>query len=338
MAKGTIKFEQLMADLKNKIYHPVYFMTGEEPYYIDIATSYIIENILTDDEKAFNQTVFYGKDSDTAAIIDAARRFPMMANHQVIVVKEAQELRNFDNFVHYIQAPLRSTILVINYKYKSLDKRKKLYKTIEENSIIFESAKLYDDKIPGWITRHLEEKNIRIEPKAATMLTDFLGNDLSKINNELQKLIITLEEGSKTITALHVEKYIGISREYNNYELQHALARKDALHANRIINYFAENQKNNPMVVTLSSLYYFFSKLLLFHSLKDRSEYNAAAALKIKPFFVREYETAARNFSSGKVVRIISLLREYDLKLKGFGSASVPPGELLKELIFKILH
>ncbi len=327
-----------MADLKNKIYHPVYFMTGDEPYYIDVATSYITENILTEDEKAFNQTIFYGKDSDTASIINAAKRYPMMANHQVIIVKEAQELRAFDDFVHYIQSPLKSTILVINYKYKSLDKRKKLYKSIEENAIVYESNKLYDDKIPGWITQHLEEQNIKIEPKASIMLTDFLGNDLSKIHNELGKLIITLTGDSRTITALHVEKFIGISREYNNYELQHALAKKNVLQANRIINYFGDNQKNNPMVVTLSSLYFFFSKLLLLHSLKDRSEYSVAAALKIRPYFVREYETAARYYSSGKVVKIISLLREYDLKLKGFGNPSVPQGELLKELIFKILH
>jgi len=327
-----------MADLKKKIYHPVYFMTGDEPYYIDIATSYIMDTVLTEEEKAFNQTVFYGKDSETASVINSARRYPMMANHQVIIVKEAQELRAFDTFLHYIENPLKSTILVINYKYKSLDKRKKLYNSFKENAVIFESNRLYDDKIPGWIVQHLKERNINTEPKAAIMLTDFLGNDLSKIHNELEKLIITLPGDSRNITAAHVEKNIGISKEYNNYELQHALAKKDILKANRIINYFGENQKNNHISSTIASLYFFFSKVLLYHSLKDKSARNVAASLKVPPYFISEYELAASGFSSGKVVKIISLLREYDLRSKGYGNVSVPAGELLKELIYRILH
>ena len=341
MSKGTVKFEQLMADLKKKIYHPVYLMTGDEPYYIDIATSYIMDNVLTEDEKSFNQTVFYGKDSNTAAIINAAKRYPMMANHQVIIVREAQELRSFDSFIHYIENPLKSTILVINYKFynnKILDKRKKIYKSFEQNAIVFESKKLYDDKIPAWISQHLAQKNIKIDIKAAAMLTDFLGNDLSKINNELEKLIITLPENHYYISAAHVEKNIGISKDYNNYELQNTLAKKDILQTNRIINYFGENQKNNHITATISSLYFFFSKVLVYHSLKDKSRNNAASALKIHPYFISEYETAAKYYSSGKVMKIISYLREYDLKSKGFGSGSIPAGELLKELIYKILH
>ena len=309
MSKGTIKFEQLMADLKKKIYHPVYLMTGDEPYYIDLATSFIMENVLTEEEKSFNQTVFYGKDSNTSDIINAARRYPMMANHQVIIVKEAQELRSFDNFIHYLEKPLKSTILVINYKIytnKPLDKRKKIYKSFEENAIIFESDKLYEDKIPDWITQRLEQKKIRIELKAAVMLTDFLGNDLSKINNELEKLIITLPENHNSISAAHVEKNIGISKEYNNYELQNALAKKDILLANRIIQYFGDNQKNNNITVTLASLYFFFSKILVYHSLSDKSRNNVATALKTNPYFVPEYEKAAKNYPSGKVIRIIS--------------------------------
>ncbi len=338
MIKGTISFEQLISDLKKKIYHPVYLFTGDEPYYIDRVTDFIIENVLSESEKAFNQTIFYGKDSNVPSIINAAKRFPMMANHQVIIVKEAQELKGFDDFIHYIEKPLKSTLLVINYKYKSLDKRKKIYKAFDENAIVFESNKLYEDKIPDWIVRHLAEKNIKIEPKASMMLTEFLGNDLSRINNELEKLIITLPENSKLITPVHVNRNIGISKEYNNYELQNALTKKDILKSNRIINYFAENQKNNHISVTISSLYFYFSKILLYHSLQDKSRTKVAASLKIHPFFVSEYETAARNYSARKLVEIISILRDYDLRSKGYGNISPPAGGLLKELIYKILH
>ena len=221
---GKITYEQLMANLKKKIYHPVYFMWGDEPYYIDQATTYIMENVLTENEKAFNQIIFYGKDSDVNTIIDTAKRYPMLASHQVIIVKESQELKSIDSFIPYIERPLKSTILVINYKLygnKILDKRKKLYKSLEDNALVFESKKLYEDKIPGWITDYLKEKGYRIETKAASMLTEFLGSDLSKIVNELNKLIITLPENNKSISAGHVEKNIGISKEFNNYELQH---------------------------------------------------------------------------------------------------------------------
>jgi DNA polymerase III subunit delta len=338
MRKTTINYEQLIGDLRKKIYHPVYLMTGEEPYYIDLATAYIMDNVLTEEEKAFNQTVFYGKDSDVPSIINTAKRFPMMANHQVIIVKEAQELRSFDDFIHYIEKPLKSTLLVINYKYKPLDKRKKIYKSFEQNAIIFQSDKLYEDKIPGWIAERLSSKNLKIEPKAAIMLTEFLGNDLSKINNEIEKLIITLPSGTNLISSAHVEKNIGISKEYNNYELQSALAKKDILKANRIINSFALNQKNNHITVTITSLFFYFSKILVYHTLPDKSRPKAAAALKVHPYFMNEYELAARNYPLRKVVEIISQLREYDLKSKGYGNTSTESGELLKELIYKILH
>jgi DNA polymerase III subunit delta len=336
MAKDTISFNQLIADLKKKIYHPIYFMTGEEPYYIDKATAFIMENVLTEEEKAFNQTVFYGKDSDVPSIINAAKRFPMMANHQVIIVKEAQELRAFDTFIHYFEKPLKSTILVINYKYKSIDKRTKVFKAIEQNTLVFQSNKLYDDKIPGWISERLALKNLKIEPKAAIMLTEFLGNDLSKIINELEKLIITLPPGNSMITSTQVEKNIGISKEYNNFELQSALAKKDILKANRIINYFAQNQKNNHITPSIVSIFIYFNKLLIYHTLPDKSK--AASALKVNPFFIKEYELAARNYPLGKVIQVISLLREYDLKAKGYGNSSTDAGDLLKELIYKILH
>ena len=337
-SQNTISTEQLYKDLKNKIYHPVYFLSGDEPYYIDKITEYIMQNILTEAEKAFNLTVFYGKDSDALNIINTARRFPMMANYQLVIVKEAQELKNFEELIRYITIPLKSTILVINYKYKSLDKRKTFYKTLQENAIIYESSRLYENKIPDWIVNNLARRNYKIEPKAASLLTEFLGNDLSKISNELDKLVIVLADNTRMITSQDIERNIGISKEFNNFELQNALGTKNVLKANQIINYFAENQKNNHITVTTSILYLFFSKLLIYHSLEDKSKNNVASMLKIRPYFTSDYETAARNYNSSKVIQVISLLREYDIKSKGFGNVSTGAGELLKELIFKILH
>ena len=341
MIKNAVSLEELMSDLKNKIYKPVYFFTGDESYYIDKITEYIMSTILSEAEKSFNQTVIYGKDSDAATVLNAARRFPMMSNQQVVILKEAQEMRNFDDLVHYIENPLKSTILVINYKYnniKGLDKRKKIYKSIEQNAVVFESIKLYDDKIPAWISNYLKKRKIKIEPKAAVLLSEFLGNDLSKIVNELDKLIIMSGDNNLVIDSQEIEKNIGISKEYNHYELQNALSRKDILKANRIINYFAENQKNNHITQTITSLFYFFSKVLVLHCINDKSRKNIVASLKINPYFTGEYELAAKAYPIGKVVRIISLLREYDVKSKGFGNVSTSAGDLLKELTFKILH
>jgi len=337
-SQNSISIELLMKDLQNKIYRPIYFLCGDEPYYIDKVTEYMMQNTLAEAEKAFNQTVIYGKDADASMVTNAARRFPMMANYQLIILKEGQELKNFEDLIHYVEKPLKSTILVINYKYKSLDKRKKIYKSLQENSVVYESKKLYENKIPDWISKNLAKRNYKIEPKAAFLLTEFLGNDLSRISNELDKLVIVLADPSKTITAQDIERNIGISKEYNNFELQNALGARDILKANRIINYFAENQKNNNIVQTLSILYLYFSKILIYHSLSDKSSNIVAASLKVSPFFVSEYVNASRNYSASKVIQIISLLREYDAKSKGYGNVSADAGSLLKELIFKILH
>lgn len=336
--KGITK-EQLIKDLQNKIYHPVYFLTGDEPYYIDKITDFILSTVLTESEKAFNQTIIYGKDNDAIAVTNTAKRFPMMSNYQLVVVKEAQELKNFDDLVYYIEKPLKSTILVLNYKYKALDKRKKIAKALQENSVFFESKKLYDNKIPEWISSALARKKYKIEPKAAVLLTEFLGTDLSRISNELDKLIIVLNDNSKVITSQDIERNIGISKEYNNFELQNALATKNVLKANQIINYFAENQKNNNIVVTVSTLFSFFSKLLVYITLEDKSRTNVRSQLKLaSEFFASDFEFAHRNYNKHKVIEIISLLRDCDAKSKGYGNVSVDAGDLLKELIFKILH
>ncbi len=331
-------FESILQDLKNKKYSPVYFLMGDESYFIDQITDYIAAKVLTETEKDFNQTVLYGKDVDAAAVINAAKRFPMMSQHQVIIVKEAQNIRNIEDLVYYAQAPLESTLLVINYRYKTLDKRKKLYKTVEKKGVLFESKKLYDDKVPDWITKYLSSKKHQIQPTGALLLTDFLGNNLNKIAKELDKLMLVLPEGEKLITPAHIEENIGISKDYNNIELQKALTKKDHLKAFRIVDHFAQNQKENPLPVTMAMLYMFFNKLIVYYFLQDKSKMSVASALKINPYFVSDYMQAAKVFPVKKSVEIISLLRVYDLKSKGVGNISATPGDLLKELVYKILH
>ncbi len=338
MRKDNPTYEQILGDLQKKILHPIYFFTGVENYYIDKLTEYIIGNILNESEKAFNQTIMYGKDVDALAIDQAARRFPMMSTNQVIVVKEAQEVKNFDALVNYFEKPLQSTVLVFNYKYKKLDKRLKVYKALQQNAIIFESKKLYDDKIPAWVSSYLKTKDYTIDPKAAILLTEFLGNDLSKIENELKKLTLSLPPNSRNISPSHIEANIGISKDYNNFELQEALTSRDIVKANRIIRYFAANPKNNNITATITSLYFYFIKILLYHSLKDKSRGNAAAALEIHPFFVDQYAKAASVYPMSRLYRVFSWLREYDMKSKGFYQAPAEEGELMKELLFKIIH
>ncbi len=336
---AVASFDKILSDLKQKVYHPIYFLTGDEPFYIDKITQYIQDNVLNEAEKNFNQTIMYGKDSEARTIMDSSKRFPMMATHQVVILKEAQELKDFEDLVYYIEQPLKSTLLVINYKYKKLDKRKKIAKSLQKNAVFFESKKLYDNQVPGWISNYISAKKYAIQPKAAALLSEFLGSDLSKITNELDKLIITLDENEKTITSEHIERNIGISKDYNIFELQNALGKKDVLKANRIINYFAANQKKNHITPTISSLYSYFSKILIYYWMKDKSEENVFTTLKLHSrFFVKDYVNAARMYSPAKVVQIIEILREYDLKSKGFGGNSQPAGELLKEMTFKILH
>lgn len=331
-------FEEIMADLRNRIYKPVYFLAGEEPYYIDLITNYIEEKVLQEAEKSFNQMIFYGEDTTMAAIIETSRRFPMMANHQVVIVKEAQTLKKIDDLAFYVDKPLLSTILVLNYKYRVLDKRTKLYKLIDNNAVYFESNRLRDYQIPGWIERYLMLKGIKAEPNASVMLTEYLGTDLHKIVNELDKLLITLDAGKHIITTDLIEKNIGISKDYNNFELQKAVGEKNIFKSNLIVRYFADNPKDNPINLTIASLFAYFSKLLTYHYLTDKSKNNVASVLKINPFFVRDYEISSEKYNASKTVQIISLLRTYDLKSKGYGDLSSNPGDLLKELIFKILH
>ncbi|MCX6247763.1 MAG: DNA polymerase III subunit delta [Bacteroidetes bacterium] len=338
-AKNSVSFENILLDLKNKIYSPVYFLYGEESYFIDVISDYIEENVLSEIEKEFNQTIIYGKDTDVPTLTSYARRFPMMSTYQVILVKEAQDLNKIEELEPYILNPMESTLLVFCYKYEKIDRRKSIFKSIEKKGILFESARIYDNKVPDWIAEYVKKQNYSISAKACFLLAEFLGNDISKIVNEISKLVINIPE-KQEITEEYVEKNIGISKDYNVFELQKALGRKDVLKANQIINYFAANPRENPLVKVIPLLFSFFSKILIYQDIPDKSRNNAAAALSINPFFVMDYQQAAGSFSRGKVISIISLLREYDLKSKGVDNngTSFPDGELMKELIFRILH
>ncbi len=330
--------KQLVTDIKNKNLKPIYFLMGEEAYYIDKISDFIEDNVLTEEERGFNQMVLYGRDVSVDDIVSNAKRYPMMAEYQVVIVKEAQDLsRSIEKLVDYAKQPQPSTILVMNYKYKTIDKRKSLYKELKKTGVVYESKKLYENQVADWIRRVLSGQEYTIAPKAAQMLVEFLGTDLSKINNELEKLQIILPKGTQ-INPQHIEDNIGISKDYNNFELRKAIGERNVLKAHQIINYFADNPKDNPMVVTVSLLFNFFSQLLHFHGLHDKSPRSVASALKINPYFVNEYVEAARNFPMKKVSSVVATLRDFDVKSKGVGANAVPQGDLLKELIVKIMN
>ena len=331
------EINQIVSDIKSGKIKPIYFLMGEEPYYIDKISDLIEDTILDEAEKGFNQTVLYGRDVTIEDIVGSAKRFPMMAERQVLIVKEAQDLsRTIEKLTSYAENPQPSTVLVINYKYKKLDKRKKLYKAVDKIGLIYESKRLYDNQVADWIRRVLSGKKYQVEPKAAQMLVEFLGTDLSKINNELEKLITILPKET-IITPEHIEDNIGISKDFNNFELRKAVGEKDVVKANQIINYFTQNPKNNPLVMTISLLNGFFTQVLVYHGLQNKSRDQVAKALGIRPFFVVDYITAAKNYPMRKVAQIIALLRDADVKSKGVG-ANQSNGDILKELLFKILH
>lgn len=330
--------KQLVTDIKNGNLKPIYFLMGEEAYYIDKISDFIEDTILTEEERGFNQMILYGRDISIEDIVSNAKRYPMMAEYQVVIIKEAQDLsRTIEKLASYAEHPQPTTILVVNYKYKKIDKRKALYKSIKKSGVVYESKKLYENQVADWIRRILSPKGYSITPKAAQMLVEFLGTDLSKINNELEKLQIILPKDSQ-ITPELIEENIGISKDYNNFELRKAIGDKNVVKAHQIVNYFAENPKDNPMVVTVSLLFNFFSQLLHFHGLKDKSPRSVASALRINPYFVNEYVSAARNYPMRKVSTVVSTLRDFDVKSKGVGANAVPQGDLLKELLVRILN
>ncbi len=339
MAK-ELTYESIMSDLSNRIYKPIYYLMGEESYFIDKISEYIEEHVLTDEEKSFNQVILYGSDTETDTIINAAKRYPMMAERQVVIVREAQQLKSLDESLsYYLQNPQSKTILVFCHKHGKLDRRKKIVAEIEKKGVLFESKKLKDNQIPDFTQHYLQLKSIQIDRKASEMLAEFVGTDLSKLVNELDKLVITLPHGNKLITPDQIEQNIGISKDYNNFELKDALVRKDIYKANRIIDYFARNPKSNPIQVTIALLFSFFANLMLAYYAPDKSDRGVASYLGLKsPYAANDYLKAMRMYSGRKVMDIIGYLRECDAASKGFNNPNTQPGDLLRELIFKILH
>jgi DNA polymerase-3 subunit delta len=307
---------KIVNDIKQGNIKPIYFLMGEEPYYIDKLTEYIESNILSEEEKGFNQMVLYGKDVTVEDIVANAKRYPMMAERQVVIVKEAQELsRTIDKLESYAENPQPTTVLVIAYKYKTLDKRKKVTKLIDKVGVVFESKKLYENQVGDWIKRVLAGKEYGIEPKAAAMLVEFLGNDLSKVSNELDKLTIILPKGS-TITPKIIEDNIGISKDYNVFEFRKAIGERDQIKAYKIAEYFSQNPKDNPLVMTTGLVFGFFSQLLQYHGLKDKTPSNAAKLLRVNPYFIKDYDIALRNYPMKKVSSVVATLMDIDVKSK----------------------
>lgn len=340
MAKNESTYEGICQDIRSKKFAPVYVLMGDEPFFIDQITDLLLENVLDESERDFNQVMLYGADIDAVTIINAARRFPMMSKYQLIVVREAQLVRDIEVLANYVKKPLMSTVLVLNYKYKTLDRRKSLATATDKVGVLFESKKIPDYKMPAFITSLMQQRSIGVDGKAAQMLADFLGNNLSRLSKELDKLALLLpENGVKRITPELVEQNVGISKEYNNFELLKAIATKDVLKANRIAQYFEKNPKNNPIQATLPVLFNYFSNLLICYYAKDRSENGLMAALGLRGAFqVKDYVLGMRNYPAMKVFNIIHDIRITDARSKGVDNSSASDAELLKELLYKILH
>ncbi len=329
---------KIINDIKSGNIKPIYFLMGDEPYYIDKLTEYIEQNVLQDHERDFNQTILYGRDVTIQDIVGNAKRYPIMADKQVVVVREAQELsKTIENLDSYALNPQPTTVLVVAYKYKILDKRKKLIKSLVKNGLVFESKKMYDNQVGTWVTRVLQGKGFTIEPKANAMLVEFLGNDLSRISNELDKLQIILPKGS-LITAKDIEVNIGFSKDFNVFELQDALGTKNQFKAYQIAQYFANNPKDKPLVVITSLVFSFFIKLLKYHGLTDKNPKNVASILGISPYFLKDYDVALKNYPMKKVSSIVASLRVIDVKSKGVGANGLPTHDLLKEMLVKIFN
>ena len=331
-------FKDIEGQIKKKTFKPVYMLHGEEPYFIDQLANLFEKDILSEGEKAFNLTLLYGKDADYMAVMDSARRYPMMSPYQVVIVKEAQDMKSLSELQGYLEKPTETTILVLCHKYKKLDMRTKFAKTLQQNAVVFESAKLYDNHIPDWIETYLKSHRLLINHDAMTLIAEYLGTDLSKVANELDKLAINLAQGA-TVTVQHVEQYIGISKEYNIFELQKALGQRDVLRSNKIVQNFVNNPKKNPLVVVVGTLFGYFSKLYALHFIKNNSDKEILSALQLRnEWALKEYKASLRHYSLPQCEAIISVLCEYDLRSKGVQNVSTSEGELLKEMIYKILH
>ncbi|MCF2738012.1 DNA polymerase III subunit delta [Bacteroides caecigallinarum] len=332
-------YEDIAKDIKNGKFAPVYLLMGEEDYYIDRISDYIVEKALDENEKEFNLTIMYGLDTDMASVVNNAKRYPMMSEHQVVVVKEAQNLRSWEELSFYMQKPLTSTILVFCYKHGTLDRRKKIVAEIEKNGVVFESKKLKENLLPGFITAYMKRRKMEIDDTAAQLMAEFVGNDLNRLAGELDKLIITMPKDRNRITPVEIERNIGISKDYNNFELKNALITKDTLKANKIVKYFSDNPKSNPLQPTLALLFNYFSNLMVAYYAPERTENGVAAYLGLKsPWLAKEYIAGMKAYTGVKVMNIITQIRLCDARSKGIGNVSLSPGELLRELVYFILH
>lgn len=332
-------YEDIAKDIKNGKFAPVYLLMGEEDYYIDRISDYIVEKALDENEKEFNLTIMYGLDTDMASVVNNAKRYPMMSEHQVVVVKEAQNLRSWEELSFYMQKPLTSTILVFCYKHGTMDRRKKIVAEIEKNGAVFESKKLKENLLPGFITTYMKRRKMEIDDTAAQLMAEFVGNDLNRLAGELDKLIITMPKDRNRITPVEIERNIGISKDYNNFELKNALITKDTLKANKIVKYFSDNPKSNPLQPTLALLFNYFSNLMVAYYAPERTENGLAAYLGLKsPWLAKEYIAGMKAYTGVKVMNIITQIRLCDARSKGIGNVSLSPGELLRELVYFILH
>lgn len=329
--------KQIIQQVQQKNFHPVYLLHGEEPFYIDSISRAIVENALEEHERDFNQTIVYGKDADVLAVISEAKGFPMMSERKLVIVREAQDLKDIDKLEMYCSQPNPTTLLVLEYKYKKFDSRKKMYKEVAKNGLVYHSEKIKEYQLIDWITNYLKTTEYGITPKASSLLADFLGNDLGKITNELDKLALLLQKGT-TINEVHIEENIGISKDYNVFELINALAVRDVPKALRIADYFDKNPKSGPLVVIISNVFTFFSRLMRIHFLSNKSSDAVAKELKVHPYATRELIQATKIYPPKKISANVAILHEYDLKSKGVGNASFTEGELLNELIYKLMH
>ena len=332
-------YEDIAKDIRNGKFAPVYLLMGEEDYYIDRISDYIVEKALDENEREFNLTILYGLETDMTDIVNNAKRYPMMSERQVVVVKEAQNLRSWDELSFYMQKPLVSTILVFCYKHGTLDKRKKIVTEIERKGVLFESRKLRENMLPAFISTYMKRKKMEIEDKAAELMAEYVGNDLNRLAGELDKLIIAMPKNNNRITPAEIERNIGISKDYNNFELKDALIAKDVLKANKIVKHFIDNPKNNPLQPTLAVLFRYFSNLMTAYYAPQRTDSGVAAFLELKqPWLAKEYIAGIRAYSGVKVMEIINRIRLCDARSKGIGNVSQSQGELLRELVYFILH
>ena len=331
-------YQNIISDLKKGNYKPIYFLHGEEAYYIDAISKYIEKHALTEAEKAFNQIVLYGKDIDFKNVIDNARQFPMMANRRVVIIKEAKDMKGIDMLASYFEKPSDQTVLVIAHKHKKLDGRSKLAKVIKKNAVVFESKPVRDYKIAEWISNYVREQGYSIDGKSSMLLGEYLGTDLSKITNEITKLTVNLEKGNTIDTNLIHDK-IEISKDFNIFELQNALGKKDTAKSFLITDYFTKNIKKHPLVMLNGSLYNYFVKVLLTAKSINKSDQEIASKIKLpNAFFVKDYKVAARNYNLSSLVKIFDYIKEADARSKGIGNRSTPPEAILTELVYKILH